>query len=281
MQQLIQQILKVLECFQIVCFCGFCYAVENRAGLRTFFRCNYMLAVFSHAKTSNRMTSTTKSGGGLSQTTRNSYSYGAVSVNEGKAEPANYASAFITTETVDGLVTGVTYQDGMGRTVRQQSDDTVTDYSYDLSGNTVTEYVKTGETEGMLTLHVVDKDGNETATLQNPVWNGASGCFDVGADTICETASYDKSGNLTSQTDGNGSQTGFAYDAEGRITGVTLQNGSDTCQTSYTYSEAGEDGAYRSYVTQTRTETSWLPATRARAAIRPLPIRRPMTLSAT
>ena len=65
----------------------------------------------------------------------------------------------------------VTYQDGPGRTVRQEADGVVTDYSYDLSGNQLTSYTKTGEDSGLLVLHVLDENGNETATLQNPVWD--------------------------------------------------------------------------------------------------------------
>ena len=41
-------------------------------------------------------------------------------------------------------------------------------------------------------------------------------------DTICETAGYDKAGNLTSQTDGEGNTTLFTYDEQSRITGVKL-----------------------------------------------------------
>ena len=98
----------------------------------------------------NRVTRTAKSGEGLTQVSQNTYSYGDVSVNEGKDSKKNYQNALTTTETVDGLVMNVTYQDGLGRTVRQEVDGVVTDYSYDLSGNQLTSYTKTGEDTGLL-----------------------------------------------------------------------------------------------------------------------------------
>ena len=200
----------------------------------------------------NRVTRTAKSGEGLTQVSQTSYGYSDVSVNEGKDGKTSYQNALATTETVDGLVMNVTYQDGLGRTVRQEADGVVTDYSYDLSGNQLTSYTKTGEDTGLLVLHVLDENGNETATLQNPVWNNASGSYILGADTICETASYDKGGNLTSQTDGEGNTTLFTYDDRSRLTGVNLTGkGDESNQTAYAYSEAGEDGLYRSSVTRT------------------------------
>ena len=200
----------------------------------------------------NRVTRTAKSGEGLTQVSQNTYSYGNVSVNEGKDSKKNYQNALTTTETVDGLVMNVTYQDGLGRTVRQEADGVVTDYSYDLSGNQLTSYTKTGENTGLLVLHVLDENGNETATLQNPVWDSTSGSYILGADTICETAGYDKAGNLTSQTNGEGSTTLFTYDEQSRLTGVKLTGkGGESNQTTYAYREAGEDGLYRSSVTRT------------------------------
>ena len=59
-------------------------------------------------------------------------------------------------------------------------------------------------------------------------------------DTICETAGYDKAGNLTSQTDGEGNTTLFTYDEQSRITGVKLTGkGGESNQTTYAYREAG------------------------------------------
>ena len=88
----------------------------------------------------------------------------------------------------------------MGRTVRQVSDSQVTDYSYDLSGQTLTEYTETDEQAGRLIVHVIDENGQETATLKNPVWDSASAAYTIGEDTICETAGYDLAGNLTRRT---------------------------------------------------------------------------------
>ena len=196
----------------------------------------------------NRVTSTTRSSGGLTQVTTQNYSYGDVAVSEGKAELKTYSNALMITESTDGLETGKTYQDGTGQTVRQVSDGVVTDYSYDLSGNALTEYIKTGDNSGILTLHVFDKEGNETATLQNPVWDEASGCYSLSSETICQTASYDAAGNLTSQTDGKNLKTQFSYDDQSRITGVTLPG---STAASYAYSEYGEEDVYQSTVTQT------------------------------
>ena len=81
------------------------------------------------------------------------------------------------------MTTGITYQDGMGRTVRQVSDSQVTDYSYDLSGQTLTEYTETDEQAGRLIVHVIDENGQETATLKNPVWDSASAAYTIGEDT--------------------------------------------------------------------------------------------------
>lgn len=200
----------------------------------------------------NRVTRTAKSGGGLTQVSQTSYGYGDVSVNEGRDARTSYHNALMTTETVDGLVMNVTYQDGLGRTVREEADGVVTDYSYDLQGNQLTSYTQTSGDTGLLVLHVLDEDGNETATLRNPVWDAGSGSYILGADTICETAGYDKAGNLTSQTDGEGNTTLFTYDEQGRITGVNLTGkGNASNKTSYSYREAGEDGLYRSSVTRT------------------------------
>lgn len=196
----------------------------------------------------NRVISTTRSSGGLTQVMTQSYSYGDVAVNESKAQLKTYSNALIITETTDGLETGKNYQDGAGKTVRQVADGVITDYSYDAAGNQLTEYLQTSADSGVLTLHVLDKEGNETATVQNPLWDAASGSYVLGAETIYQTASYDASGNLTGQTDGKGNATGFTYDAQGRITGVMLP---DSTSANYGYSEYGEEGDYRTSITRT------------------------------
>lgn len=200
----------------------------------------------------NRLTRTEKSGEGLVQVSQTTYGYNDVNIYEGKAGTTSYQNAFVTTETVDGLVMNITYQDGLGRTIRQESDGVITDYSYDLQGNQLTSYTMTDDQSGLLVLHVLDENGNETATLQNPVWDSGSSSYILGAETICETSVYDKAGNKTSQTDGEGNTTLFTYDAQGRVTEVNLTGkGAISNRTTYSYNEEGADGQYRASVTQT------------------------------
>ena len=168
---------------------------------------------------------------GETRYTETDYSYGDVSVNEGKAEQKTWTKAFITTQTVkessadlEGNVTSVSYQNGLNQVVRQITYGVTTDYSYDANGNRITEYMVTDSelNEGRVVYHVYDKEGRETSTVYNPVYNAEKTRFEVGEETIYELVSYDEAGNVSQTVDGEGNVTRYTYDNAGRIIKVTL-----------------------------------------------------------
>lgn len=202
----------------------------------------------------NRVISTTKESGSLSQTILTTYGYGNVSVSSGKPSTDTYTNAFVTTQTADGKIISQTYQDGVGRVVRSINDGVTTDYSYDPQGNRVTELVWTDANgNGRLIYHVLDENGRETATVYNPVWNADQNAYTVEAGSIVETSVYDKSGNLLVATDGEGNVTEYTYDEQGRLIKVILVDGTDKSNvTTYAYTEnVDAAGNYTQTVTRT------------------------------
>lgn len=136
-----------------------------------------------------------------------------------------------------------TYQDAMGRTIREYKNGIYTDMTYDGQGNMITLY-EIGETaksedEGMLTIFLYDASGNETATIQNPVYVASEQTFQADDNSILEKKEYDSNGNVVKEINGKGETTQFNYDAEGNLTAVILPDGS---KTTYAYDVEQEDG---------------------------------------
>lgn len=214
----------------------------------------------------NRVTSRTVNKGDLSQTTTTAYSYGPVSVNVGKDEPVSYTNCLITTESDNGVEIHKTYQDGLGRIVREINEGVITDYSYDLSGNRITEYVVTDSSmgAGILTYTLYNEEGTAYGTVIDPEWT--DGHYTAGDDSVVTLSSFDEKGNIISKTDALANITEMEYDDQNRLTKVTLpSDANDPNETMFTYSESSNSsGDYTSTVTTTdalgRTSTEVMDA---------------------
>ena len=142
--------------------------------------------------------------------------------------------------TGDGTLTGTSYSDGLGRTVRNiDRNGVICDYGYDRNGEPITEYLYTNDQmdEGLLTLTCFNEEGDETAVVVDPGWDGST--FTVPEDSVFTKTSYDVNGNMTSQTDALGNITEYVYDEEDRVTSVSLPDTDN--MTTFSYSEAVDE----------------------------------------
>lgn len=196
----------------------------------------------------NRVVKQTIKAGEETKVTTTSYGYESVSINEGKNTPKEVKSAtVVTTKNTNGEITGKTYTDNYGRTVRELSNGLYVDYSYDNQGRVLTTY--TGGTnennalnvaEGKLSVSTYDENGNQTDTIINPEYNGIN--FVVGENSIVTSNVYDKTGILVKTVDAKGNVTRYDYDEQGRLTKVSLNDGTGTVnETSYNYDIENKD----------------------------------------
>ena len=83
--------------------------------------------------------------------------------------------------------------------------------------------------DGKIALQLYDKEGKQTAAIQNPeITKGTSDAtVKVGNSSILQKTEYDTKGNETTKTDGNGDQISYAYDDQNRVTEIT-QGGQKT-----------------------------------------------------
>ncbi len=203
----------------------------------------------------NRLVSTTVSKGGLTQTTTTSYSYGPVTIHDGKGGTLSYSNCLITTESDGNLDIHKTYQDGSGRVVREINDGVITDHVYDLNGNRVIEFLVTEKAqniqdeEGVTTYTLYNEEGTSYGTVIDPAWDNDR--FIITEDSIVEVNFFDNKGNLSRSRDPLGNVTEFGYDQENRLSSVTLPD-TDTNVTTFSYSESSNNsGDYTSTVTMT------------------------------
>ena len=198
----------------------------------------------------NRLVSTTVSKESLTQTTATSYSYGDVTVHDGKGSTLTYSNCLITTESDGNIEIHKTYQDGQGRVVRKINDGVITDYVYDLSGNRIIEYLVTDIStgEGITTYTLYNEEGTVYGTVIDPVWDDA---FSITEDSIAEASYFDDRGNISKTRDPLGNVTEYSYDLETRLTSVSLPD-TETNVTTFSYTESSDNsGDYTSTVMMT------------------------------
>ncbi len=190
----------------------------------------------------NRVVSETTVKGSLSKTWSTSYGYQSVSYYDGTGMK-EVPHAFVTTEkNPDGEIIGQTFQDSLGRTVREKSSGIYVDMSYDSQDHVVTKCEvgqQAGPQDQLLILYLYDANGNQTHTIQNPSYDVAEKAFYVTDDSIVNASVYDTSGQVISQTDAEGNTVEFAYDNQGNLTKVTLPGDNVT---TYAYDVENEDG---------------------------------------
>ncbi|MFR1062552.1 polymorphic toxin-type HINT domain-containing protein [Intestinibacter bartlettii] len=208
----------------------------------------------------NRVKTQTVSKGNLTKTWTNEYSYETVSINTGKGTQKTYDYSFVSKEVnPDGKILGVTYQDYLGRTIREKENGVYVDLTYDRNGNTLTKYENGSSNEtdkSSLTIYLYDALGNQTTTIQNPKYQGENFYADE-IDSIVVSKQYDSQGNVIEETDGEGYVTKYEYDAEDRVTKVTLPYENNI--TTIEYDKENEDGTTSTIVTDAngnKTETA-------------------------
>ena len=103
------------------------------------------------------------------------YSYGNVTVQDGRGVRTIENASIEKESYPDGSVASEKYVDAMGRVVREKAAGLYTDYTYDQSGNQVAAYhngTKAQTDQGRIELTLYDAKGNQTATVVNPAVSG-------------------------------------------------------------------------------------------------------------
>lgn len=179
---------------------------------------------------------------GDSITYRTDYSYGDVTVQDGRGE-RTVKNAYIEKESYpDGTASSEKYYDKDGKVVREKAGGLYTDYTYDKSGNQIVAYnngTEAGKADGRVTLTLYNEKGNQTASIVNPAVE--NGDYIIGKDTIVTKQQHDDKGNVIKETDPKGIVTEYAYDDSGRVIQVTQDAGGEDIATKaeYTTDAAG------------------------------------------
>jgi RHS repeat-associated protein len=125
-------------------------------------------------------------------------------------------------------------------------------FVYDSAGNQIAFANATGtscshyDAENRLTSTTAAGDVNATTYGYDPAGNQRSASHTVGSDDTAGTisTSYDEAGRIVDQTDANGAQAQFTYDADGNLTRRVVAKGalasSTNYTTTYTYNEADQ-----------------------------------------
>ncbi|MGN1166607.1 MAG: DNRLRE domain-containing protein [Lachnospiraceae bacterium] len=180
---------------------------------------------------------------GTSITYNTTYSYGDVTVQDGKSA-REVQNAYIEKESYpDGSTASEKYYDKAGKLVREKANGLYTDYTYDKSGNQVVAYSNgtgAGAADGKVSLTLYNEKGNQSATVVNPeVQNGD---YILGTDTIVTKQEYDDKGNVTRETDAKGTVTEYVYDDSARVTEVVQDADGEKISTKASYATDAEGG---------------------------------------
>lgn len=171
------------------------------------------------------------------------YSYGNVKVHDGIAEKT-ISNAYIEKESYsDGSTATEKYYDANGKLVKEKSSGLYVDHTYDESGNEVVSYSNGTEAEasdGKVELTLYDAEGRQTTTIVNPTIS--SGGYTIGDNTIATSQTYDKKGNVVTETDAEGIVTSYTYDNSSRVTQVTQDSNGQKVTTSASYATDVEGG---------------------------------------
>ena len=165
---------------------------------------------------------------GTSLTYTTAYSYGDVTVQDGRGTRTIKNASIQKKSYPSGTTASETYTDASGNVVREKVNGLYTDYTYDASGNQVVAYENgTGAdaAEGKVTLALFDEEGRNFATIVNPGVSGET--YQVSDDSLVTKQSYDAKGNVTKETDAIGTVTAYTYDDSERVTEVMQNAGKD------------------------------------------------------
>lgn len=185
----------------------------------------------------NRLTEQKVSKGSMSRSYRTEYAY------EWQGNGSSRERMQIVTGVSPGGKRSQSYYNIKGWNTKNIASGICSETEYNRHGEAILQKTGaadgTGEQKVILTLY--DNSGNPAVTIQNPVYE--NGNWKTGADSVTESSTYDKRGNVTSETDGEGHRTDFEYDALSRLVEVSMQDG--TAQpnvTRYGYDILESDG---------------------------------------
>ena len=195
----------------------------------------------------NRVVKATESAGGTDTVTETSYGYEDAQIHTLNGMK-DYQDLSVQTTKTNGRVSKKSWTDAAGQTVRSFSHGLYTDHVFTSDGKeiaTISLGTKTSG-DGKIALQLYDKEGKQTAAIQNPeITKGTSDAVvKVGNSSILQKTEYDTKGNETTKTDGNGDQISYAYDDQNRVTEIT-QGGQKT-KVSY---QVNSDGSTTTSVT--------------------------------
>ena len=195
----------------------------------------------------NRVIKATESADGTDTVTETSYGYEDAQIHTLNGTK-DYQDLSVQTTKTNGRVSEKSWTDAAGQTVRSFSHGLYTDHVFTSDGKeiaTISFGTKTSG-DGKIALQLYDKEGKQTAAIQNPeITRGTSDAtVKVGNSSILQKTEYDTKGNETAKTDGNGDQISYAYDDQNRVTEIT-QGGQKT-KVSY---QVNSDGSTTTSVT--------------------------------
>ena len=195
----------------------------------------------------NRVIKATESADGTDTVTETSYGYEDAQIHTLNGTK-DYQNLSVQTTKTNGHVSEKSWTDAAGQTVRSFSHGLYTDHVFTSDGKeiaTISLGTKTSG-DGKIALQLYDKEGKQTAAIQNPeITKGTSdAAVKVGNSSILQKTEYDTKGNETTKTDGNGDQISYAYDDQNRVTEIT-QGGQKT-KVSY---QVNSDGSTTTSVT--------------------------------
>ena len=195
----------------------------------------------------NRVVKATESADGTDTVTKTSYEYEDAQIHTLNGMK-DYQDLSVQTTKTNGRVSEKSWTDAAGQTVRSFSHGLYTDHVFTSDGKeiaTISLGTKTSG-DGKIALQLYDKEGKQTAAIQNPeITKGTSDAtVKVGNSSILQKTEYDTKGNETTKTDGNGDQISYAYDDQNRVTEIT-QGGQKT-KVSY---QVNSDGSTTTSVT--------------------------------
>lgn len=195
----------------------------------------------------NRVIKATESADGTDTVTETSYGYEDAQIHTLNGTK-DYQNLSVQTTKTNGRVSEKSWTDAAGQTVRSFSHGLYTDHVFTSDGKeiaTISLGTKTSG-DGKIALQLYDKEGKQTAAIQNPeITKGTSDAVvKVGNSSILQKTEYDTKGNETTKTDGNGDQISYAYDDQNRVTEIT-QGGQKT-KVSY---QVNSDGSTTTSVT--------------------------------
>ena len=195
----------------------------------------------------NRVIKATESADGTDTVTETSYGYEDAQIHTLNGTK-DYQNLSVQTTKTNGRVSEKSWTDAAGQTVRSFSHGLYTDHVFTSDGKeiaTISLGTKTSG-DGKIALQLYDKEGKQTAAIQNPeITKGTSdAAVKVGNSSILQKTEYDTKGNETTKTDGNGDQISYAYDDQNRVTEIT-QGGQKT-KVSY---QVNSDGSTTTSVT--------------------------------